>query len=225
MILRGLNSIVQQATYIPDASKPEYNKEDVCDLLYYIHSWIKTLEHHHQIEETTFFPLVEKAMGVEDLMDELEEQHEEFQDGLIALKSYVEKVARKPSFYRWITIKTLIESFAPALVHNLFDEIDFLLSMDKFDGERLRHCWLEAEKVATKVEDQDTLYEIFPFVLGNCDRTYEGGNNFPIIPKALRYAIKHWYANKHRGAWRFNCCDFHGRPVPLRMLPENQLEE
>ena len=224
MILRGLNSIIRQVPYISDATRTDFDEEDVSDLLFYIHAWIRALQKHLDTEETTFYPLVEKAMGVEELMDELSEQHEEFHEHLTKLAAYVIQMRKVPLYYRTAALQALLTKLARPLVHHLYDEIDFILSMSSFDGERLRHCWLEAEKSAssTKAHDQETLYEIFPFVLGNCDRTYEGGNNFPIIPKALRYAIKHWYASKHKGAWRFCSCDFFGRPQPLGMLPENR---
>jgi len=225
MLLRGLNSILLQAPYIADSSTPEYEAEDVRDLLLYVRAWCRTLEHHQRAEESTFFPAVEKMTGVVDLMDELEEQHEAFADGLSVLKDYVEKVVAKPSHYRWMTMKTMIASFAPALVHHLHDEIDFLLSMDKFNGEGLRRCWLETETACCQVHDETMLYDVLPFVLGQSDKTYEGGNSFPTVPKRLQYGLKLFLKKKHRGAWRFNCCDFAGRPIPLQMLPENQDEE
>lgn len=225
MLLRGLNSILRQAPYVPDSSRPEYESEDVRDLLLYVRAWCRTLEHHHRAEESTFFPQVEKMTGIVDLMDELEEQHEEFEYGLAVLKDYVEKVVEKPNHYRWMTMKTMISSFAPALVHHLYDEIDFILSMDSYNGEGLRKCWLETDKAACQVEDNTMLYEILPFVLGNSDKTFEGGNTFPTVPKHLQYGLKFWLKKKHRGAWRFNCCDFAGKPVPLRLLPENHDED
>lgn len=223
MILRGLNSILRQAQYVPDASKPrKYVPKGVQDLLIYVHAWAKTLEHHHDTEENIFFPLVEEETGIVGLMDDLEVEHEEFHDGLIALRNYLARVIETPRDYRWKTMRTIINGFAPALTNHLYAEIDFLLAMEKFNSDGLRRCWDETEKAATRVEDSRVMYDMFPFILGNCDRTYEGGNSFPEMPKAMRYGIKHWFSKRHQGAWRFNCCDFSGRPVPLQMLPENR---
>jgi len=222
MLLRGLNSIVRQAPYVPDSSRPEYEAEDVRDLLSYVRAWIHTLQHHNEVEDLMFFPQVEKMTGIVDLMDELEEQHEDFEGGLAMLKQYVDKVCDKPQHYRWVTMRTMIYDFAPALVHHLHDEIDFLLSMDRYNGEGLRKCWFETDKMCFQGEDNVMLYEILPFVLGNSDKT---SCTFPTVPKHLRVGMKLWIKKKHRGAWRFSCCDFSGRPQPLQMLPENQEED
>lgn len=223
MIIRGLNSILRQAPYIADSSSLAYNPVDVSDLLFYTRAWCNSLNHHHDTEESTFFPLVEKVTGVTGLMDDLEVEHEEFHDGLMALKDYVETALQKPDCYRWTTMRRMIYSFSPALVDHLHGEIDFLLGLEKFGNEGLKKAWVETEKVATKVEDTTTLTEMMPLVLGCCDSTYEGGNNFPILPKPLRHLIKHGLSKKHKGAWRFNPCDFMGKPRPLQMLPENRV--
>lgn len=222
MILRGLNSIVQQGPHVPDARQPGYHAQDVSDFLVYVTAWCDTLEHHHNVEHSTLFPHIEQMAEVPDLMDEMEEQHEEFSLGLYYLKEYAETAVDRPYLYRWRTMNKMIMDFAPALTHHLHDEIDFLLSMNKFDCEGLRRCWLEAQKVAVQFEDDKVKYKVLPFVLGNSDRSYENGNNFPHLSTSTRCAVKLYFSGKHRGAWRFNSCDFHGRPVPLAMLPENR---
>ena len=221
MIIRGLNSVLRQAPYIADSSSPAYNAQDVSDLLFYTKAWCRSLNHHHDTEESTFFPLVEKVTGLPGLMGDLEVEHDEFHNGLVNLQEYVEKTLTKPASYRWATMRCIINDFAPALISHLHNEINFLLALEKFSSAGLKKAWLETEKVATKVEDKTTLTEMFPLVLGCCDATYEGGNNFPEVPKPLRHIIKHGFAKKHRGAWRFNPCDFMGQPRPLQMLPEN----
>lgn len=65
-------------------------------------------------------------------------------------------------------------------------------------------------------------YDIFSLVLGCCDKTYQGGNDFPPLPRLMPYAITYWFGRTHAGAWRFNPCDFWGLPRPLPMLPENR---
>ena len=222
MIIRGLNSILRQAPYVADSSSPAYNAQDVSDLLFYTKAWCSSLNHHHDTEESTFFPLVEKVTGVLGLMDDLEVEHEEFHDGLVALKAYVDNVSETPDIYCWATMRTMINFFAPALINHLHGEIDFLLGLEKFGSDGLKRAWLETEKVATKIEGTAELFEMFPLVLGCCDSTYGGGNNFPVLPRPLRHMIKHVFAKRHSGAWRFNPCDFFGRPQPLQMLPQNR---
>ena len=66
-------------------------------------------------------------------------------------------------------------------------------------------------------------YDVFPCVLGTADKTYEGGNNFLPLPSVMRNAIKYWFGSSHKGAWRFNPCDFKGQPVPLSFMPGNKV--
>jgi hemerythrin-like domain-containing protein len=221
IIIRGLNSVVRQAPYVDDASKPDYNTQNVKDLLFYVQAWCRNLDHHHSVEENTFFPLVEEATGVVGLMDDLEVEHEEFHGGVVALQRYAENMYARPDDYRWATMRTIISGFAPALINHLHAEIDFLLKMEKFEGADLRRCWEESGKVAEKVDHVSDFFDLFPFIIGNADKTHDGGNDFPPVPKPIRFAMQHWFAKRHRGAWRFNTCDYSGRPQPLQMIPED----
>lgn len=62
-------------------------------------------------------------------------------------------------------------------------------------------------------------YDVFPFVLGCADKTYEGGTEFPPLPGVLPYLVKYVFAARN-GAWRFNPCDWWGQPRPLAFGPE-----
>ena len=157
VLLRGLNSILRQAPYVPDSLKPGYNPQDVEDLLFYAKTWCKTIMLHHRIEETVFYPSVEEETGIVGLMDDLEVEHEEWVDGVTALQLYLERTIEKPEQYRWATMRTMINSFAPALTNHLYSEIDFLVGLDKFNCEGLRKRWYEAENAATKVKDSTTM--------------------------------------------------------------------
>jgi len=90
------------------------------------------------------------------------------------------------------------------------------------DSEGLKKVWAEVEAVAKANGNMDMLYDVFPLVLGTSDKSYEGGNDFPPLPGVVPYAIKYWFGRRHAGAWRFNPCNYWGKPVPLPMLPENQ---
>jgi len=222
-LFRGLNAIVQQAPHIPEASKSGYNSRDVKDLLFYVEAWTMTVAHHHMTEETTMFPSLEKLAGVPGMMSGPKHQHEAFHDGLIELQNYAKKFGNRPDEYQWSAMKSIIDSFAPPLVQHLTDEIDVLLALEKTcDSEGLKKVWAEVEAVAKANGNMDMLYDVFPLVLGTSDKSYEGGNDFPPLPGVVPYAIKYWFGRRHAGAWRFNPCNYWGKPVPLPMLPENQ---
>lgn len=161
VILRGLNSILQQGPHVPDASLPGYNLQDAKDFIVYVDSWCKVIEHHLDMEHSIFYPAVESTTGVKFLMDEMDEQHEEFTDDFVALQDYVEKVSDRPYQYRWKTMKSMIDAFAPVLVNHLHDEIDFLLSMGKFSSERLRKCWIETQRIAMAADDDDMMVSFY----------------------------------------------------------------
>ena len=165
VILRGLNSILQQGPYVADASHPGYSLQDAKDFIVYVDSWCKTLDHHLHMEHSIFYPAVESTTGVKYLMDEMDEQHEEFTDDFEALQDYLDKVRDRPYQYRWQKMKSKIDAFAPALVNHLHDEIDFFLSMGKFSSERLRKCWIESQRIAMAADDDDMMYQILPLMM------------------------------------------------------------
>jgi hemerythrin-like domain-containing protein len=148
-LLRGLNAIVQQAPHVPDISQPGYMVQDVKDLLFYVHSWTKTVDHHHYTEETTMFPLIEKLAGKPGLMSGPHQQHEEFHDGLVTLQEYAVSHNERPDEYQWSAMKAIIDGFAPTLFKHLTEEIDIILDLEKTcDSDGLRKVWAEAEAVA-----------------------------------------------------------------------------
>ncbi|KAE9380370.1 hypothetical protein N431DRAFT_540002 [Stipitochalara longipes BDJ] len=222
-LLRGLNAILQQGPHIPSSSQSGYNTQDVKDLLFYVEAWTKTVEHHHHTEETNMFPAIEKLAGIPGLMSGPIHQHEAFHSGLVELQEYVVKMKDMVEEYQWSEMKGIIDRFAPSLYTHLTEEISVVLDLEKScDSEGLRDVWAEAERVAKASGNLGMLYEVFPLVLGTCDKTYEGGNSFPPLPAPIPYAIKYWFGRSHSGAWRFNPCDFWGKPQPLPMLPENR---
>lgn len=156
-MLRCLNSIVQQAPYIPDVSQPGYNEDDVRDLLLYAECWAKMVEHHHHVEEAVFFPGLEKLTGVSGLMSGPRLQHDEFYGGVVTLREYATECSTRPTAYRWSKMSTIIDDFAPSLSRHLSEEISVLLSLEKYDSESIRRCWAEADRAATRNANGDLL--------------------------------------------------------------------
>lgn len=147
-LLRGLNSIMLQAPAITESGQSGYKSEDVQDLLFFVESWVKTVDHHHHTEETTMFPMIEEMAGSPGLLSGPQHQHEEFHDGLESLGQYAAKTQGSPADYKWETMKKIIDGFAPSLTQHLYEEIDVFLSFDRLDSAGLRVCWDKAEEVA-----------------------------------------------------------------------------
>ena len=163
-LLRGLNAIVLQAPHVPSSQQPGYKAQDVKDLLFFIESWVKTVDHHHHTEETVMFPEIEKMAGQPGLLSGPQHQHEEFHDGLMQLRDSSAALQKTPQDWTWESTKATIDSFAPALLNHLNEEIDVFLAMDKLDSAGLRQCWDKAEtaaKAAGKISFLVSILSIF----------------------------------------------------------------
>ncbi|RYP77254.1 hypothetical protein DL771_001303 [Monosporascus sp. 5C6A] len=150
-IIRGLNAIIQQAPHIAISTDEAYSGRDVKDLLFYVQSWIKMVNHHHWVEESFIFPEMEKFSGKPGLMAEPLRQHELFHDGMHRLLAYASST--KPENYRWEGLggmKEIVDSFGHHLVNHLYDEIDVLLTMKELDSVGLKETWEQAEVLAKR---------------------------------------------------------------------------
>ncbi|KAE8382009.1 hypothetical protein BDV26DRAFT_254656 [Aspergillus bertholletiae] len=218
-ILRGLNAIIQQAPHVAIATDEHFKAQDVKDLLSYVQSWVKMVHHHDWVEESFIFPEIDRFTERPGFMDDPKHEHELFRDGTERLLAYCS--ATKPEEYRWKGadgMQKIIDSFSQDLTNHLYAEVEVFLSMGDIDGAGLKKTCEEAEKVAMKTGSLAMLYDVFPAVLGCADKTYEGGHDFPPVPWVLPYLVKYWFAVGN-GAWRFNPCDWWGRPRPLEFGP------
>lgn len=153
-VIRGLNAIVQQAPHVSDATSEDYNEQDVKDLLSYVKSWTKMVNHHHHVEEAVIFPEIEKIPGCSGMTEDPRHQHDLFHPGMDRLLAYAESI--KPSDYRWDGkdgMKEIIDSFAQPLTDHLSAEIDLFLGMKDVDSASLRRAWDYGEAVAKKTAD------------------------------------------------------------------------
>jgi len=148
-LLRALNAIVLQGPHVHSSKSPsQYIPQDVKDFLFYIQSWLKSVDHHHHTEETVIFPGIEAMANEPGLLSGAESQHAEFHDGLADLLVYVTEKQARPEEYDWATVKAKIDAFAPALLRHLYEEIELVLSFRRLDSEGLQRCWDEGETAA-----------------------------------------------------------------------------
>ncbi|OQN99037.1 hypothetical protein B0A48_14898 [Cryoendolithus antarcticus] len=195
-ILRGLNSIYLQAPNIllADAKAKQ-------DFLSYMQCWSESMHHHHDCEETIFFPDIERITGVKGLMQQNVEQHRAFTPGFDAFQEYAR--ACKPQDFDGQKVKSLIDAFAKPLSQHLYDEIDTLRALDKYDSAKVKGAYKKLEKALMATDN----YRIAPLVFGTADRNYEGGmHDFPSVPLFVPYIIHYIFGIPHRGAWRYNPC-------------------
>jgi len=138
-ILRGLNSIYLQATQIPH--------EDLVviqDFLTYCQCWCESMHHHHDAEETSFFPSIELISGIQGIMERNIEQHRAFTPGFDLFQEHSRTCL--PEDYDGQKIRSLIDDFAEPLTRHLHDEIDSLRALDVYDSKRIRQAYQHLEK-------------------------------------------------------------------------------
>lgn len=80
------------------------------------------------------------------------EQHRAFEAGAEKFKEYTHSVT--PETYDGKTLKEIIGDFGPALTKHLTAEIESLLALDKFGGDKLAEAWHKLDKKAIEtIED------------------------------------------------------------------------
>ncbi|KAK7744646.1 hypothetical protein SLS53_003533 [Cytospora paraplurivora] len=161
VIIRGLNSIIQQAPYVKTSTDPTYSQKDVEDFFFYVSCWVKMVEHHHWTEETSIFPEIEKFSGKPGFMDDPKHQHEAFHGGLERLLAYTQST--KPQDYHWDGpggMKEIVDPFSEPLMHHLYAEIDVFLAMKDLDSTGLRKTWEKGEEIAKQSGNLSMLMSI-----------------------------------------------------------------
>jgi len=223
-VLRGVNSIYLQA---PNVKK----EKDIEDLLFLTKVWTKWLINHHEIEEDRIFPGFEKIIGKPGLLKVNVEQHHIFSGGLEDLLAYA--TSTSPKDYSSEKLRAIIDGFSKPLCTHLHEEIDTLLSLRSYDGPALLKIWKENNRPNSKeLPTVSTVFlgltgrlltwhvviqtEVVPLFLGLCDKTFQGGNNWPDnMPGFVPY-IADWILTRgHRSVWRLLPCDMYGKPQPL----------
>lgn len=145
------------------------------------------------------------------------EQHHAFSEGLTALQTYA--TSTEAESYSGERVRALIDGFAAQLREHLADEITTLWSLESCgeeNGKKLLEVYQAAEAEAGK-QDKSV---VPPMVLGLCDATFQGGNNWPVMPMGSSFFVHYIFGRKHRGAWRFLPCDTWRNPKPLAFLGE-----
>jgi hypothetical protein len=217
VMIRYLNSIYLQATGITDP-------KDVADFLFYCQSWHGIIHEHHAGEEKVFFPRLHALMG-EDVMEDAVEEHKAFGAGVEEFHSYVSNT--KPEEYDGTKLRSIIDSFAPALLKHLQAEIKKLIDVgEKFGGDKFQVLFdeFEAELMKESRKEWDPVsfdsivsglctnysakHVVVPAGIGAVDRTYENGlhASWPPFPWFVPLMSKWIFSRKYSGSWRFSPC-------------------
>jgi hemerythrin-like domain-containing protein len=201
--MRAFNGIYHHAAVVPPA---EYHS-----FVSYAYNCYAGLHAHHEGEENFAFPALEEATGEKGLMDVNVHQHEAFHDGLAEFASYLEGLLKGDvSQFSGTKLRSILDSFAPALNQHLHDEIPTLLGLAKY-GDKLDLKGL-LEKEAQLVMGSLSKTKVIPAFLLNHDVAYEGGlhASFPSIPAPVKWIFMHVLTLFHYSWWKYAACDFSG---------------
>ncbi|KAK2777640.1 hypothetical protein FQN52_003006 [Onygenales sp. PD_12] len=208
MYLLPLNAIYVQAPHITTT-------KDKKNFLQYCIFWIDAIEQHHTIEEEVLFPEIEKY-SVKGIMDSNVQEHETFVKEMKGFEEYVRKTFETPEKLDGNELRVLIDRFGKELTDHLHAEIDTLLSLKEYDPE-CNEARKAQDLCLARLQAQSSITVELPFALSGRDVTYENGINGKFeFPWFIPYLTSWVFSRKHKEAWEFAPCDFHGNPKPLR---------
>jgi hemerythrin-like domain-containing protein len=107
--------------------------KDVEEFMLYAKTWVKNLHGHHGTEEEVAFPLIEDQTRVDGIMNANIVQHEAFGPGVDKFSEYIEAVLDNKSAYDDRKFVELIDDFAIILTAHLADEINTILSLERYE--------------------------------------------------------------------------------------------
>jgi hypothetical protein len=141
IFIRTLNSILLQYEHLTSPT-------DIADLLTFSQCWHEMVHHHHDFEERYLFPSIEAYSGEKGIMDGNVAQHHAFEAGLKEFGDYVYGV--KAEEWDKKKYRGVVDSFMPALIKHLTEEISTLLALDKYGAEKLKAAFDDMENVIKK---------------------------------------------------------------------------
>lgn len=218
VIIRGMNSIYLQCEHI--------TLQNASSFLLYCQCWAEFIQNHHACEEVAYFPIIEKAVGVEGLSEGNLEQHEAFLAGLQDFENYVYHVP--PNQYSGNRITTILESFAATLQSHLTDEVVWIMALSRYQNldlaaiDNYHKDYVRAKQNSTR---------LVPFLLTNHDIFFEAGIHaaWPILSgphtntdetpglgaRIRNLWIRYVCTLSHRHAWKYSSCTIGGKPKAL----------
>lgn len=172
-IIRALNSIYLQSPHLPTSEY--FNFTHYCLATY------QCLCAHHDGEESTFFPEIERITGEAGLMDANVQGHRDFDTHFNEWGTWLQSVEKGEREFEAKTCNAMMDKFMPPLAAHLADEIPTLLALRRF-GEKLDLMDLskkEGEMVMGGLSKTTQL----PVFFVNHDVQFEGGwHDFPPVP-------------------------------------------
>lgn len=140
-LIRGINSVYNQCVNVAERGS---NKDKV-DFANYAFQWTEWVHEHHNLEEESLLPQINELAGVPGLMDANVNEHAGFHDGIIEYAEYLKEVKEEKQELSGETMKRHIDSFMPTLHTHLVNEIDTLVTLEKYDDKVNWVQWFNKE--------------------------------------------------------------------------------
>jgi hemerythrin-like domain-containing protein len=132
-IFRALNALYIQALGITPGTQEAVDIRTYCLLccFYFI-------QHHHNLEQTMYFPDLEKASGFPSLMNVNIEEHRKLDEGLENSRKFAEDTKKRDE-YSGDELRRILDSFAADFETHMHAEITAILDLhDKIESETLK---------------------------------------------------------------------------------------
>jgi hemerythrin-like domain-containing protein len=128
-LIRGINSVYNQCINVATRG----TDADKLDFANYAFLWTELVDEHHTNEDSKIFPSMAEIAGVPGLMDVNTNEHTLFHDKIEQFGKYLKEVIQGKEKLDGEKVKSLIDSFMPELHTHLGNEIDTLVSLEKYD--------------------------------------------------------------------------------------------
>jgi len=199
MFIQGFNAMIRHG--------PTVKGDKVQPFMVFCLTVIENVHHHHTVEETYYFPVLEEKLGQGALSGNIEE-HKTFIPGLELLEEWCNKVQKGEEEYDGKVFLGLVEAFAGTMIAHLNHEIPTL------DREIIQKHFTEAELKAIEDEFMKRalatidFYKSLPLsvICANPNTPW-----FPPFPTFLKWATTWWFSWRYLEAWQFGPMDFWGR--------------
>ncbi|EPE08726.1 hemerythrin hhe cation binding domain-containing protein [Ophiostoma piceae UAMH 11346] len=198
-LIRAINAIYLQAPYIKEADTVAFSE--------YSYLFYDMLNLHHQHEEKSFFPGIEKLAGAPGIMAANVDQHHAFHDGLEEFGKYTRACADGTEKYDSARLLGIIDSFAAVLTQHLTDEITTLLELKKYDKGSFCAEYKKLSDAAGKGAIEAAGFTTgLVFIVFCCDKSYEGGRwkTFPPAPAPIMFVVRYIASMVNSSWWKFS---------------------
>jgi hemerythrin-like domain-containing protein len=148
-IFRALNSAYLNSERVKPGSP------DVPNLLMFCHFVCQLMGAHHDWEETSYFPALEKFAGAPGLLKSNVEEHGTFEEPLSDFNAFCIN-PNTAKLYSPEKFRAMIDEFAPALGSHLHAEPETLYRLRHFDSTELEKVSEEQNKIVVAKGDSWT---------------------------------------------------------------------